>query len=50
MPASHKDVGKYIVGTGVLDCPWTQKFNTQKTRDNPGRFLKVCRGLFYSVR
>ena len=38
-----------IVGTGVLDCPKRQKFDTQKQRDNPDRFSKSV-GVFLCIK
>ncbi len=32
MGGSHKEVYAYFVGTGVLDCPKRQKFDTQKAK------------------
>ena len=40
MRTSHKEVCAHFVGTGVLDCPLSQKFDTQKTKINPDRFLR----------
>ena len=36
----------FLVGVDVLGDPLRQKFDTQKTKNNPDRFLKVCRGSF----
>ena len=47
MGASYKDVGKCIVGTGVLDCPLARKFNPQKTKRIPRQIFESLSGCLY---
>ena len=36
----------FLVGGDVLGDPLRQKFDTQKTKNNPDSFSKTCRGSF----
>ena len=47
---SHKEVGFLLVGVDVLGDPLRQKLIRRKQRDNPDRFLKICRGYLHITK